>query len=255
MGLALKRDKFADRGYSYNEAAQFSPLARRLERDALLKLSAGRTKVTETSKVADWQAAGGYLAAGLVQKGFKHSQIVCVEPSDELVCGIDRKFNLEHSALDNTSLQTQSLDAVFCLAGLHHNVDKAAIFREVHRVLKPGGWFYVAEVETGSRQDFWLNDFVGRHNSTGHDGTFVKLGDLSALGEDSGFLPVVEKRQDVPWIFESESSMVEFCKKIFGLRTTSSEIHIAIAEYLQPENHGTRVVLPWSLNYAAMQKN
>lgn len=42
-------------------------------------------------------------------------------------------------------LATGALDAVFMLGGIHHVNDRAALFAEVHRALKPGGRFYFRE--------------------------------------------------------------------------------------------------------------
>ena len=44
-----------------------------------------------------------------------------------------------------------AFDSVFMLGGIHHVNDRAALFREVARILKPGGRFYFREPVS----DFW----------------------------------------------------------------------------------------------------
>jgi ubiquinone/menaquinone biosynthesis C-methylase UbiE len=50
-----------------------------------------------------------------------------------------------------TPFISESFDSVFMLGGVHHVNDRAKLFREVHRILKPGGCFYFREP---------VNDFV-----------------------------------------------------------------------------------------------
>lgn len=42
-------------------------------------------------------------------------------------------------------LATDAFDSVVMLGGIHHVADRLALFQEVRRVLKPGGWFYFRE--------------------------------------------------------------------------------------------------------------
>ncbi len=42
-------------------------------------------------------------------------------------------------------LAGSSFDTVFMLGGIHHVNDRAALFAEIARILKPGGWFYFRE--------------------------------------------------------------------------------------------------------------
>jgi hypothetical protein len=52
-------------------------------------------------------------------------------------------------------------------------------------VLRPGGRLSILEVPVGAATDGFLNDFVDRHNSMGHEGRFVDGSfrvDLAAAG-------------------------------------------------------------------------
>jgi SAM-dependent methyltransferase len=49
-------------------------------------------------------------------------------------------------------LADEAFDAVFMLGGIHHVNDRAGLFREIARILKPGGYFYFREPVS----DLWL---------------------------------------------------------------------------------------------------
>lgn len=53
-------------------------------------------------------------------------------------------------------LAQASFDTVFMLGGIHHVPNRAALFREVHKILKPGGTFIWREPVS----DFWLWKFL-----------------------------------------------------------------------------------------------
>lgn len=42
-------------------------------------------------------------------------------------------------------IKDQVFDSVFMLGGIHHVVDRTGLFKEIHRILKPGGVFYYRE--------------------------------------------------------------------------------------------------------------
>jgi ubiquinone/menaquinone biosynthesis C-methylase UbiE len=52
----------------------------------------------------------------------------------------------------NLPLADRTFDSVFMLGGIHHVNDRAGLFREVARILKPGGRFYFREPVS----DLWL---------------------------------------------------------------------------------------------------
>jgi ubiquinone/menaquinone biosynthesis C-methylase UbiE len=80
--------------------------------------------------------------------------------------GVDISLNMLHAARSDhhapdfafiqgdatrLPLADAAFDSVFMLGGIHHVNDRAALFREVGRILKPGGRFYFREPVS----DFW----------------------------------------------------------------------------------------------------
>jgi ubiquinone/menaquinone biosynthesis C-methylase UbiE len=81
-------------------------------------------------------------------------------------CGLDVSETMLNAAVDmnasssvtfvqgdatRTPFVSETFDSVFMLGGIHHVNDRAGLFREVCRILKPGGHFYFREP---------VNDFI-----------------------------------------------------------------------------------------------
>jgi len=107
---------------------------------------------------------------------------VRVDPADEL-----------------TTVADQSIDVVLCIGALEHMLERAAVVRQVHRVLRPGGVF-VCLTPNGS---YWWYRFLApllrrdtRHLSTDR---FLTLEEVRGFVEDVGLrVETVEHWRFVP---------------------------------------------------------
>jgi SAM-dependent methyltransferase len=59
-------------------------------------------------------------------------------------------------------LASDAFDTVFMLGGIHHVSDRRALFAEVARILKPGGWFYFREPVSDFALWRWIRAVVYR---------------------------------------------------------------------------------------------
>jgi SAM-dependent methyltransferase len=151
-----------------------------------------------------------------------------------------------YSPLDAIGLPDKSADVIVSLASLHHanNDERRAFYCECRRVLRPGGRLVIGNVMRGSTQDGWLNMFVNMYNSAGRNGQFWSGTDARLL-EERGF-KVSIRNPMYTWDFESNVSMIDFCKNLFGLDwATDGQIERGLIQYL-----GARDCrIPWQLMY------
>jgi SAM-dependent methyltransferase len=64
----------------------------------------------------------------------------------------------------NLPLGQDLFDSVFMLGGIHHVPDRASLFREVFRILKPGGRFFWREPADDFAPWRWLRNLVYKHS-------------------------------------------------------------------------------------------
>ena len=133
------------------------------------------------------------------------------------------------------------------VAGVHHLDDKRPLFRDLHRVLRPGGRFVLADVHAGSRVARFLDEYVGSHNSTGHEGRYLderSSGDL----QSSGFEVVTTRRVNYCWWFAGRQEMGAFCRLLFDMQgVQDNEVADEIEEYLGLSARDGQLGLNWEL--------
>ena len=239
---------FDYRGESYNSACDKFPEARHFERQALIDLIDLRSDL----QIVDAPAGGGYLADGIREIGDDSLTISCIEPAANFGKRIHSSFAVINSPIDNIPLADSSIDLVASLAGLHHIPDRAPVFKEWARLLKPGGQIAVADVAAGSGPDEFLNGFVDQYTPQGHDGIFIENHEFSTLFQKHGLEPQQDKIVSVPWLFDSHQDLAEFCTKLFYLvQVEPEQVLTAVDKCVGIKNFGDKVGMEWELRYAS----
>lgn len=228
---------FAVRGRSYHEAMSRFPSARDREFEGLFI----RHPVGPGTKLFDIPAGGGYLGRVL--------------PAGTLLTGLELTdgFGGELPVYNQDApWGLGKFDRGICLAALHHIDDQAAFLGSLTRGLGPAGLLHIGDVEAGSSIAEFLDGFVGRYNTTGHDGTYL---DPSSLPVPSGTDIVRVERREVPWHFDNEASLAAFCEGLFGLTDCPQrELVRALERDVGIESTGQGVSVRWRLLYVDLQQ-
>lgn len=235
---------FARRAHSYQEAMVDRPRARRREFEAAVE----RAGPLSGRVLCDIPAGGGYLYGYLPPD---LGTYLAIEPTIHFVSCCPRALNAGRlrASIEALPLAGAVADVVVSLAGLHHIPDKVAAFREMRRIVKPGGIVVVADAEEGTGAARFLNGFVHGHSGMGHEGVFLgpsSTDDLVAAGL------TVEKDElvTVPWEFEDRAAMGAFCRSLFGVdRASVAEVAKGVEDIVGVGEDPRGVHMAWQLRY------
>ena len=220
-------DLFDQRGSSYDRAMQAYPAARDAEFRQLLE----PLDLRPGSIVGDVPAGGGYLGPYIPRE----CEWVRHEPCSDFVthAGMERKVG--GAPLLPFPFRERSIDALVSLAGVHHLDDKRGFYREARRVVREDGDFVLSDVAIDHPVARFLDDFVGAHNSTGHDGVYLDEKVVPEL-EDAGWTVRSDRLQEYLWVFKDRSGMIDFTRRLFDIdAATDDEVAEAIDDRLGTE--------------------
>ena len=246
------RQIFDARGHLYNDAMSVSPGARELERATLLAaitFAAGQ-------QVLDAPAGGGFVADGVQALTGGSTRLICVEPSRRFSVPIGDRYPVLTCPLQEIPLPDASVDVMLSLAGLHHLANRAAVYAEWARLLRPGGQLAVADVTEDTGTAEFLNGFVDKHTPGGHEGMFIGSAEFSAGLAAAGLDVTRDALEDVPWHFPDRIAMGEFCHTLFGIETAKPPHVAAALEHSvgTSELRDGGLALHWQLRYAIARR-
>ena len=233
---------FLKRADAYQKAMELFPNARDLE----FQLAVEAADIKSGQTVCDAPAGGGYLRAYLPGSIERY---LAVETAPDFTghCPMGDADRIVESPLHQIALDDDSIDVCINLAGSHHLEDKARFFSEAARILKPGGRLVLADVETGTGADRFLNQFVDQNNSMGHTGVFLTP-ETAAEVAACGFEVHRDEVVDFPWCFDNKDDMGLFCKLLFGIDLADKDTVMKAAEDILGLMPGPgQVNMAWSL--------
>lgn len=243
FGTSHYKDIFNQRAALYHEAMHFLPHARDQEFITLLSLA----DLQPNQAIIDMPSGGGYLAQYMpVDIKLFHLEI-----SEQFA-------NLAHDITSHPMLlveenhlpfEDNSIDRFLSLAGLHHIEDKTPIFKEIQRVLKPGGKAVIADAYQGSPVASFLDQCVNEYNPMGHQGIYLSDETINEMCA-SGLTVTSSDPYQYIWQFPSLEHMVEYCRKIFGMsKGRAQDIEQSIAKYLGFNQESNHIQMNWALEF------
>ena len=158
------------------------------------------------------------------------------------------------SSLRSTGLPCSGFDVVGSLTGIHHEHNRLELYQEWFRLLRPGGRLIVMDVARGSRVAEFLNGFVDRWNSGGHQGDFLGEEDGHCL-IGAGFREIAWSDTSYNWSAQNEEDMYAFMIKLFGLDKEPKIAEMQEAWRRLGWHPGSgRCLVPWELRVLSAVK-
>ena len=225
---------FIKRANDYHYAMQKYPDVRSYEFESLIST----TDFSSIKKVLDIPSGGAYLKKYLP----KNIELISADFSEG--------FTNENIQLVNPtqfSYSDNSFDLVLSLSGLHHLDDVPKFVHECLRILKKNGSFIFSDVKRDSPVDFFLNEFVNKYNSLGHNGVFFSENSFSEF-------PLLQEKiirtqyYQYPFVFRDKSEMLTFFSFFFGLdKANENIIYDGIRDILGINSTEDGIEVDWGL--------
>jgi len=235
---------FLKRADAYQKAMGLFPNARDLE----FQLAVTAANIKPGQIVCDAPAGGGYLR-GYLPDNIGGYLAVEAAPDFTMHCPLGETDRIVESPLHEIALDDNSVDVCINLAGSHHLEDKTRFYSEAARILKPGGKLVLADVESGTRVDQFLNGYVDKYNSMGHKGVFLNQ-ETAGMVASCGFEIHSDELVGFPWCFKNKSDMGMFCKLLFGIDLVGKDVVMEAVDDDLGFMHGPgQVNMAWGLRF------
>ena len=148
-------------------------------------------------RVLDVGCGGGILSEALAERGASVVGIDLAESALQAAeahrAGQAVEYRLESSR--DAAARGESFDAVTCMEMLEHVADQAAVLRDIHAMLKPGGWAFFSTINRTLKARLgavyaaeYLLHLVPQ--GTHQYDWFIKPAELSRMAERAGLAPV-----------------------------------------------------------------
>ena len=148
-------------------------------------------------RVLDVGCGGGILSEALAERGATVVGIDLAESALQAAeahrAGQAVEYRLESSR--ETAARGEVFDVVTCMEMLEHVADPAAVLRDIHALLKPGGWAFFSTINRTLKARLgavYAAEYLLRlvPQGTHQYDWFIKPAELSRMAERAGLAPV-----------------------------------------------------------------
>jgi SAM-dependent methyltransferase len=132
-------------------------------------------------QVLEAMCVSGMTTSGLLARG---AVVTGLDISDECIAAFRRRWPASPAlcrSITDTGLAADAFDAVVVVGGLHHLQPRIEPgIDEIHRILKPGGWFCFLEPHVGSLPDVFRRQWYKRDRRFAPNEAAVDIESLKA---------------------------------------------------------------------------
>lgn len=229
---------FRHRGQAYDLAMNKYPNVRDKEFYSLFS----RLPIQKTETILDVPSLGGYLKK------------YCLQDTTVLSLDFSQSINNIPIVSPYEIWNIPNIDRVVCLASIHHIQNLDLFLENLSLNIKNGGLLHLADVSVDSNIAIFLDEFVGKYTSTGeHKGSYYDWNNIQ-FPKNLSIMSINDI--ECPWTFQSEDSMIDYCKLLFDLRNISDQdlLH-GLQKYVGYTDINNSIYLNWHLTYIDLQSN
>ncbi|MEM9555781.1 MAG: class I SAM-dependent methyltransferase [Acidobacteriota bacterium] len=199
----------ASRSRSYLQAHDLHPEVRRREAAEAARRAAARPG----DVVVELGPGSGLLTRQLLAAVGPGGRVVGVDDSGVMASQLKARLVRAEARILSADgalpFEDGSVDLVVSLANFHHFADKPGVFRDIARILRPGGRVMIADVAHDTPVQRYFDEVVDRICSTGHRHTFLSAASARTLCAEAGLRFDDWTLVDVPWEFGPETVPVD----------------------------------------------
>jgi hypothetical protein len=229
-------DVFRHRGEAYDLAMNTYPNAMDKEFYSLFS----RLPIQKNETILDVPSLGGYLKK------------YCLQDTTVLSLDFSQSINNIPIVSPYDKWNIPPVDRIVCSASIHHIQNLDLFLENMSLHLKKKGLLHIADVSLNSNISIFLDEFVGKYTSTGeHRGLYYNWNNTS-FPKNLSVLSISDIK--CPWIFNSITDMVNYCRLLFDLRNISDkEILEGLVKYVGYEKVNDNIFLNWHLTYIDLE--